>query len=492
MQVRRTAFNFAAIAVVVVSMVAANAPAKDTGVDALNVTEVASVPFPRGTHLEFLTRVIGGVTHTLALSNSRDTSALPGWTAPAGGLNIIDINDPEHPQFLTNVPCKTNNVDVASIQKDFTIRVIDRADGVARSIQYDTILALASNSTTGCISVKGPDGQVINVPDSSPPKALKGGSVSFVGLRKTPLPGDVITADWLGSPVVNPSGTRFLWTNIAHTVQAHPTKPVFYADNQSIGDRNPTLEVIRLDSWPPVVTAVPLASSGSGPHDITFRADGNRAYASSINASFIWDTSGNHVYAPVLISTLVAPGLKIHHEANLHPDGRHLLVVDEFVATSSGGAVTATPNCPGGGVHVFDLGDGGALEAAPVQVGTFFANDTSVVSAHKLDAGDPAGSAPKMVEVGCTAHEFTMSPDGAWMPIAWFGAGLRIFDLRSLQRADTLAAPSPVAVTEVGHFKTPDINLWAAKVRPEFPGYIFVSDEFVGFKVYKFDTSVLS
>ncbi len=495
MHARKTAWSLAAIVGVTCSLLMGPAPAAEPAAEALNVEQAqvpnALTPLKSATHLEFLRRPINGAPHTFALLGSRDlTDTSGGWVQPGAGLNIFDLTDPANPssdvpapRFIQNVPCVTDNLDSAAVTVDVTVPMLD-ADGAVVTRDYDQIVAVSSNDIPGCALVKHPNGTDVKYADG---KAAKGAAVAFIGIRKTPADGAVLSADWLGSPVKTTTGARYTWTKMAHTVVPHPTRPIVYVASQNIPDRPNTVEILDLSAWPPVARSAPLAGTGAAPHDITFSPDGNRAYVSSINASFIWDTSGAKVFAPTLITTLVAPGLKLHHEANLHPNKRHLLVVDEFVATSSNGQVTATPNCPGGGVHVFDLGPDAVLEAAPVQVGAFFSADTSITGREHLeslpDSDDPAETVEDSLEIGCTAHEFTMAPNGRWMPIGWMGSGVRVFDLTSLGAAAGLPAPSPVAVSEFGHYKAPGTNVWAAKVLPEFPTYIFASDSKRGFEV---------
>jgi hypothetical protein len=233
-----------------------------------------------------------------------------------------------------------------------------------------------------------------------------------------------------------------------------------YVASQRLADRTPSVEIVDLAVWPPVATSVELPPTGVSPHDITFHPDGDRAYVSSINLSFVWDTTDAR--NPVSISVMGDPGLRVHHEAVLHPNGRHLFIVDEFVNTTTGGVGV----CPGGNVHVFDLGPDHAFELAPVPVGRFFAND---VSTPVLD------EAPE-IDIGCTAHEFNFPPDGTWMPIGWTGAGTRVFDLSSVVAAGELPAATPVVVTETAYHVPFLTDAYASKMHPNLPGYIFVSD----------------
>jgi hypothetical protein len=253
----------------------------------------------------------------------------------------------------------------------------------------------------------------------------------------------------------------------AHTIVSHPTRPVLYVASQELPDRTPTIEIVDLSSWPPTLKVASMPPTGVGPHDITFNPTGTRAYVSSINATFIIDTTDplNPVTTPP-IAAIVDPEIRIHHEATLHPDGRHLLVVDEFVAAPPVG----TPSCPGGGVVVFDLGPGNALERTPVKVGSFYADDHSVPATE-----DTHGT---ILDPACTAHEFKVSAKGTWMPISWMGGGTRVFDLTDLVEAATQPAPVPVIAPEIGFFKQTENDVWAAKPHPDarFHDYVIVSD----------------
>jgi len=184
----------------------------------------------RGTHLEFMTRVVGGAPHVFALEGSRDATTA-GWDSPGGGLNIIDVSNPDVPTFVTNVPCKTDNLDIATVTFD------DPAtQPVVKGVHYDTIFALASNNTgTGC-TVTNRDGT-----------KTKGNSVQFAGIRAgaSLVPGTQ-EVDFLGgaSSSTNPvypmdvdGKVSLVWkSRFAHTVVKHPTLPIIYADNQALAE----------------------------------------------------------------------------------------------------------------------------------------------------------------------------------------------------------------------------------------------------------------
>ncbi|MFP5224956.1 MAG: hypothetical protein ACLGH3_05290 [Actinomycetota bacterium] len=442
-----------------------------TAVQASGYQEVALMEVPGATHLEFITREVDGQTRTFALVGSRDTTPpLEGVPAtqqpiinaePHGGLNVIDVTDPDNPQFVFNAFCPTGANDIGVVEVDHTIGGID----------YDAFILLASNDTYSCQAQTGLGAR---------------GAVVVVGIRAQPEPGATMTADWLRSPFVTETGSPFKWTKspAAHTVVVHPNQPVAYTANQAIGDRNPVVEILDLSVWPPVGKTHDLAKTGNGPHDITFSPDGNRAYVSSINLSFVWDTTGPKLKAPELVGVIDSPNLKIHHEVVLHPNGRHLLAVDEFVATSDAG----TPVCPGGGVHILDLGpigpDGKRMfETAPVPVGQFYTQNLS----HPGIRISEDNEVTTELDIACTAHEFNIDPSGDWMPLAWMGNGVRELDLSPLNDPVVLDSPVPVPVniTESRYFLPEWTDAWAAKQHPNTPGYVFVSDTEVGFRVLK-------
>lgn len=462
---------------------------------AIGLEEVALVDVPAPTHFDWFTREVNETTHVIAMIGSRDATpkGAPNFGSTVvdgvagGGLNLVDVTDPENPEFLVNVVCPTDNNDVAYIEADhWVVPAAPTQPATAQTpgaIRYDAFILMSSNDEGGCSIQNGPNK----------------GAVSVIGVRATPAAGDVITVDWLRSPFRDlKTGAPFLWNRApaAHTVVAHPNLPLAYVGNQVLADRDPSVEILDLSVWPPkgnsFLIGVPATdtrtiptAAANGPHDITFSPSGDRAYASAINSSYVWDTSGAKVYAPETLSTLVSPNLKIHHETVLHPNGRHLLTVDEFVATSN----ENIPVCPGGAIHVFDTGplleDGTrAFERAPVPVGQFYADEIGTM----VDYGVEVTPAPKVtLETSCTAHEFNIPDSGEWMPLGWFGAGVRILDLSALtdQAVVDSPVPTPIVIDEIGYFMTDRNDVWAAKQHPLLEGYVFATDTANGFRVLK-------
>jgi len=453
---------------------------------AKGLEEVALVDIPEVTHFDWFVRDGRTIAMVGSRSAAKKVESLPLNsqpqidTTPAGGLNLVDVTDPESPAFLLNVYCPTDNNDVAYVEANHTISGVD----------YDAFILLASNDTAGCTVQNG----------------TERGGVSVVGL-KAGLPLAPENATWFRSPFRNvpPATGKFSWADrapAAHTVVAHPTRPIAYVGNQNLADRTPSVEVLDLSVWPPqgrssVLTVAPTPAgppaawlTGSGPHDITFSPDGTRAYASSITASFVWDVTGDKVYAPETLSTLVSPNLKIHHETVRHPNGRHLLTVDEFVATSN----ENIPVCPGGALHIFDTGplleDGTrAFERAPIPVGQFYADELGTIVPFGAEVGHDGTGAVANVHLGtsCTAHEFNVPADGTWMPLAWFGVGVRILDLSQLADPAVIDAPNPtpIVLTETGYFVAEGTDTWAAKVHETLPGYVFATDTAHGFRILR-------
>lgn len=404
------------IPAVLLVTIAAISPA-NAGASSANIEFVASIPYAEATHLEFMTRRIDTNGDGILEDRAYAMTGSRGGAAP--GLRIIDVTDPETPVVTAVIPCAQSPADVAVTE--FAGR---------------WYALLGNGSASGC-RIGTARGKTVFIADVTDPSS--------------PIP--------IGWPSTASASKG------AHTIVAYPGRAIIYVASQALPDRTPTIEILNLEVSPPTVTVAPMPQTGVGPHDITFNPSGTRAFVSSINATFIIDSTDP--LAPVTtppIAVIVDPEIKIHHEAVLHPNGRHLLVVDETVAAPPAG----TPVCPGGGVTVFDLGPGATLERAPVKVGRFYADDTSAPVLEDTH-GTP-------LDPSCTAHEFNISADGSWMPIGWMGAGVRTFDLSALVAATSSPVPVPVTVPELGHYKVSQIDVWAAKVHPLTGMYIFVSD----------------
>ncbi|HVE90724.1 MAG TPA: hypothetical protein VNE62_00265 [Actinomycetota bacterium] len=334
----------------------------------------------------------------------------------AGRLNapvqVIDISVPHQPRVVAQVPCWLN-------QNDVQIR--------------GTTLVMAADSRGTCVMSDGSSRQ-------------------FIGFA---------TAD-----VSDPLNPRVIGiANVprgAHNVTLHPGGRYVYVSNADLSGVKAYIHIWDIaDPAQPRLVQNWFYMPGTQPHDITFSADGRRAYVAAIGHTDIVNTEDPE--RPVLVTTLAHPEIEISHQADPTPDGRYLLVSDEV-----GGGVVG-PACPGGGIHVYDI----SVEQAPVKVGVFWADPTYVREG---------------VRQGCTSHVFRINPDGRTLAVAWYTAGVHVIDFGDLLRvgaAGTGAATGAGARTIASH-KPANADTWAAKMWPEaFPGYVFANDMSRGFDVYR-------
>lgn len=199
--------------------------------------------------------------------------------------------------------------------------------------------------------------------------------------------------------------------------------------------------------------AVP-SPPGASSHDITFSADGTRAYSAAINVTVVMDTT--NPASPTVIGHIVDPAVDYHHQADPvvveTPAGpKTLLVVSDELA---GGASYA---CPGGGLHVYDVT--GSLERTPVKLGAYFA--------------PYAGStfAPGTTQGGvCTSHVLRMHPEEKILTLGWYGLGSRVVDFSGLSGlfgasagVDEKIGSVGAGMREVGYLHFEDSTVWTAK-----------------------------
>lgn len=415
------------VALITLALVSVTTPGGAAAAE--NLEFVGNVPFSVSTHLEFFERD----GRTYAVSGARDDADAGVW--------IVDVTDPEAPLVTSHVACGNGgNADIG-IFADLNLLVF-------------TIDSNGADAT-GCPT----------------PGSYQFFTKNIVFVDISDLANPVL----LGSPIYA-NGLAGI-----HTIVVHPTKPIAYLSDQETPDRGPEMKILdltALDATAPDprdgrIIRVPMPRVGSGPHDTTFSPDGTRAYVSAVTASYVLDTTDP--LNPTVISHIVDPTIQIHHEAMLHPNGRHLFITDEWT-----GALLQ-PQCPGGGVHIYDLGPDGLLEAAPVKVGVFFAQEVeNFVSDLEQPRDLPV----------CTAHEGTFSEDGSLLSLAWYRAGARLFDVSALNEALPPGTPLLGAVSEVG-FNRADrgevwVDAWAAKMHPNVPGYVFVTNQPAGLDVYRF------
>ncbi|HVM11398.1 MAG TPA: S8 family serine peptidase, partial [Actinomycetota bacterium] len=187
------------------------------------------------------------------------------------------------------------------------------------------------------------------------------------------------------------------------------------------------------------------------PHDIFFNATGTRAYTASVTHSDILDTTDPT--NPRLIASIHDPAINIHHDTQVTPDGKTLIIGDELAGAATG------PQCPGGGLHFYDITN----EAQPRKIGVFFA-----------DTQDRANL--------CTAHVFRINPDGKSLVIGWYNGGTRIVDISD---------PNGLGPHEIAHMVPTGLggnsgvaNSWASKA---YKGYVYSNDRARGLDIMQLD-----
>lgn len=424
--VRRAAVAASLLALVL----AAVSPAAASVAEAQKLELVANVPYLGGTHLSFVQKVVAGVTRTYALAGAAD------------GLRIVDVT----PDGTGAIPLPLGVTFRACAQGPNDVGV--SPDGNTLLLNVDSNFSGAASKATGCTVPGAPAGY---------------GRIFDVGLVDIT---DIAAPKILGTPLKRPDGSTWPALKGVHTTEFVPGHRIAYLSTQETPDRTglSIMPILDLRGAAPDVKLTQVLPVGSSPHDITFSADGTRAYVAAVTATYVLDTT-DPMNPTGPLAVIADPAISIHHESFLTPNGRYLLIVDE-----QAGAITNV-QCPGGGVHVYDLGPNGEAEAAPVKVGVFFADDTRTVASANLPA--------------CTAHEGGFSADGRTLSLGWYDAGTRIFDIGALDGSAALGDPVGLEVTEVAFLRPTVAETWVAKTHPAVPGYVFANDAKRGFDVYR-------
>lgn len=399
-----------------------------------NVTPVVNLPYELrhgqttsfGTDLEFVK--VAGVEYALAGSYGN-------------GLQIIDITDPADPRIAAVYDC-------AVLQGD--VQVFALQDRVLATYTADAPVRAGSR----CVDETGAAGQLgtflIDLTQPNDPR-----SVSFVPIER-------------GS----------------HNMTVHPSGTYLYNSNSDprTSSTQPHLEIIdisapetprRLPDFPIPYGADP-EGSGSQAHDITFNAEGSRGYVAASDQTLILDTTDPT--DPVILGRIVDPTIDFAHQADpvtvTRGDGtpRDLLIVTD---EQDGGAPNG--NCPGGGLHVYDIT--GANEAQPRKLGTWFIDDRRAQS-----------------QGACTSHVLRIYPEQRLATIAWYLDGVRVLDISGLAEVqgspDTVAYGDGVGLRELGWYALDNVDTWSFKTNRiasdgSFFGY--GNDINRGLDVYRFD-----
>lgn len=327
------------------------------------------------------------------------------------GAYIFDITDPESPQFVRRITC-------SQIQNDVQIKRFGSR----------WVLALAMDDL----------GSVC----ATPRIGSGSGGISLFD----------ITDPYLATPIV---GYRSIGG--AHNFTFHPTQPYGWISTGDLPGRInhlPIIDLTNLFATPASITMVANLQTVGGPHDVSFSADGTRAYVANENNARIYNST--NPAAPVLIGTTVGPATYVHG-LDPTPDGKHMVLTDESLALG-GFFASGSGVCPGGGLTFYDIE--GMNESAPIPVGYFTANVVGNSPDHRA----------------CTAHVGRITPNSQLMVLGWYIGGVRVVDISD-----------PSMPREIGHAVMPGTEVWSAKI---YKGpYVYTSDEGRGFDVYRWTGS---
>lgn len=394
-----------------------------------NMELVASIRYADGTDLELFSRdlrVWKGRDGAMVEEEAPVTRHFAMAGAETSGARIVDVTDPEDPYVVAQVPkCAVYQGDVQLTP-----------DARTAAIAFQIMGTCATED--GKLLDKG--GVLVDLTDLYNPRVVAG----------APFPGG------------------------AHNVTIHPSGDHLYVSTASQIDPISQVGIFDISDprSPQLVTT--WESPGNSPHDISFNADGTRAYMAGISQTRIVDTSDPE--SPELISTVTPPGGTIGHDAWVSPDGAYLFVGDE----AAGG--NAYP-CPGGAIYVYDIRD----EAEPDLLGAAWAGVGPVTARNEGD-----GFPETWNNAGCTAHVMSMNPGGRSLTVAWYSGGTRVLDFSGLYDTAGDPAPGPVAtwgstgdrVVETAYMIPDDsASTWAAKQYAPLPGYVFSNDNSLGFYV---------
>ncbi len=363
------------------------------------------------------------------------------------GLQIVDITNPQQPFIAAVYDCAISQGDIQVWQHDRRILASYTADG-----------------TFGAAGAASKCARDLNLDASA------AGTV-IVDLT---TPSQPQTVSYLAVP------------RGSHNMTIHPSGDYLYNSNSDLAtSTSPTITIYDI-SQPETprkvqdykIPFVPL-SLGSESHDITFNEDGTRAYSAALSQTLILDTTDPE--NPKQVGQILDPTINVSHQADpvtlTRKDGTER---DVLVVTDERAGAAASAECPGGGLHIYDIT--GEKEAAPEKIGTWF-----------IGAVQPQGGAT------CTSHVLRIYPEQEMLTIAWYSQGVRVLDISGL--ADLKGSPTTVGIgdgagmREVGTYTLPDSDTWSFKtnrIAADGSFYGYGNDLVRGFDVYKFDGAGLS
>ncbi len=357
------------------------------------------------------------------------------------GMQIVDITKPETPRIAAVYDCDVSQGDVqvwrhgkqvlASYTADGTFGAAGAASQCARDLGL-------SETASGTV--------IVDITKPTSPK-----TVSFVPVER-------------GSHnmTIHPSGDYLYNSNSDLITSTSPTITIYDISEP----RNPH----RVEDF--AIPFVPL-SLGSESHDITFNESGTRAYSAALSQTLILDTTDPA--NPSIVSQTLDPAINVAHQADPvtleRADGSKR---DVMVITDERAGAAASAECPGGGLHLYDIT--GEKENAPEKIGTWF------IPAATVQDG-----------ATCTSHVLRIHPKQELMTIAWYAQGVRVIDISELAdfegSATAVGYGDGVGLKEVGHYALPDSDTWSFKtnkINRDGSFYGYGNDLVRGFDVYQY------
>jgi len=356
-----------------------------------------------------------------------------------GGMQIIDITRPRSPKRVAVYKCAITQGDIqvwrnggrvlASYTADSPLRAADAESKCARDLDVD-----AGEAGTFIVDISSPQ---------------EPQSVSFIPVER-------------GSHnmTIHPSGKYLYNSNSDLATSTEPSIDIF-----DVSDPKRPKKVLDF-----AIPFVPT-SLGSESHDITFNKSGKRAYSAALSQTLILDT--RNPAKPRILSEIVDPSINVVHQADpvrlKRPDGsmRSLLIITDERAGAAGSA-----ECPGGGLHVYDV----TRKKNPEKLGAWFIDETA----------PQAGTT-------CTSHVLRIYPRQKMITIAWYSQGVRVIDIKGLATfeggPDAVAFGDGIGMKEVGHYTLPDSDTWSFKtnkIKRDGSFFGYGNDLVRGFDVYKF------
>jgi hypothetical protein len=389
------------------------------------------------------------------------------------GMHIIDISDPANPVITGVYDCGISQGDVQVFNRDGRTYATFTADAVY-TVQEES----------QCVR----DAKAMGLYEGADVSDL---AIDVFGDYGTPGIGTYI-AD-ITDPT-NPVTVSYVATaKGSHNQTVHPSGLYLYESNSELYTTaaDAGIEVFDISDFSAPeriakVTLPPTPGLGSESHDLTFNADGTRAYTAALSQSAVINTEDPR--NPSLVSVIIDPAINVHHQASpaTLTDAttgmeRTFLFIEDEVAGALG-----TGQCPNGGVHVYDIT--GPLENAPVKVGYWNIDEVRETDKGITNTGTqlPFG----WIEMhSCTAHVFEIHENEALMTIAYYNGGVRVVDLSGI--VGVALGGNGVGMSELGFYRFPDSNTWAVKAptvsRDGF--YLYGNDQDRGFDVYRYEPS---